>query len=614
MKKFKKIMAILVAAVMIVAMWAPAMVFAAAGDYMIYINNALVGETYSAYKIFDLTDADPGIGDPAQHTYVAASGTYAAATDTNRYYQKKTDDPIAGAIRYEDITDTLSDGADLSSYFILRRKVAYTISDSSPWYTYVISSYKSTASNGLNCTPSANDPHTLVVTFDEEHFDPADFAEKLKTSLAADAKNKLDNSGYTRHYSTTLTDTPSGTANGITTGTASIDVGEAGYYFVDTTLGAFVALDSASKKVNMYEKNTAPSVTKFISDKNSDYTGGPVDVNMGDVVYYQIEVTDGRGTDADIVVHDLLEDGLTLNPTFTVKKKLSGSDTLTPVSATVGETVNWVSKIKTGTKTSATYTAADLDDDSYTFEIVLKKAFVDTLSLGDKVYIEYSAKLNATDGEIYYPKEGYRSTNGNTVYLTYFAQNTEPVTVSAKTYEFKVYKYDESTGEAKTKLPGVSFSLRRLTKDDGGVVTNTEYYKPAADSGTDTAKVTSSVWAGTSSDVQTTDTDGYATFRGLDSGEYVLVETATAPGFNLLTKEITVNVATDGTVTASTSAGSLGVSTDATNDEVAIEIPNTPGKALPSTGGMGTTVLYIVGGMLVILAGAYLFFSRKRTA
>ena len=53
---------------------------------------------------------------------------------------------------------------------------------------------------------------------------------------------------------------------------------------------------------------------------------------------------------------------------------------------------------------------------------------------------------------------------------------------------------------------------------------------------------------------------------------------------------------------------------ESVTDQGGLHIINKSGAELPSTGGMGTTVLYIVGGMLVILAGAYLFFSKKRTA
>ena len=61
-------------------------------------------------------------------------------------------------------------------------------------------------------------------------------------------------------------------------------------------------------------------------------------------------------------------------------------------------------------------------------------------------------------------------------------------------------------------------------------------------------------------------------------------------------------------------AGAVPPRPPAARKVIKFDVENNKGTELPSTGGMGTTVLYIVGGMLVILAGAYLFFSRKRTA
>jgi LPXTG-motif cell wall-anchored protein len=153
-------------------------------------------------------------------------------------------------------------------------------------------------------------------------------------------------------------------------------------------------------------------------------------------------------------------------------------------------------------------------------------------------------------------------------------------------------------------------------------------------------------------DTLTTST-GIITIKGLDGDTYYLKETLAPFGYNQLTGDIPFHIISveESTManndakrimaganqakevgqvvcsapgsTIDTSAGIKfdGYAEDAANlatttatQKKQIGVLNTTSAELPSTGGMGTTVLYIVGGMLVILAGAYLFFSRKRTA
>ena len=110
------------------------------------------------------------------------------------------------------------------------------------------------------------------------------------------------------------------------------------------------------------------------------------------------------------------------------------------------------------------------------------------------------------------------------------------------------------------------------------------------------------------------------TFTGLDDGDYKLIESTTPDGYNTITpidftitathdveadepqlKELTVSkVSVGATFTADKDAGSL------TTDVV-----NKKGSVLPSTGGMGTTLLYVLGGVLVALAAAYVIYTKK---
>ena len=85
---------------------------------------------------------------------------------------------------------------------------------------------------------------------------------------------------------------------------------------------------------------------------------------------------------------------------------------------------------------------------------------------------------------------------------------------------------------------------------------------------------------------------------GLDAGTYELVETQAPTGFNKMTEPTEVTISKD----AETGIANI--------EEVTVE--NLTGLQLPSTGGMGTTVLYIVGGVLVL--GAIIFLVRRRSS
>lgn len=97
-----------------------------------------------------------------------------------------------------------------------------------------------------------------------------------------------------------------------------------------------------------------------------------------------------------------------------------------------------------------------------------------------------------------------------------------------------------------------------------------------------------------------TDADGAASFDGVADGTYYLEEVKAPAGCNLLTApvEVTVNGANGGTVTEA-------------NLTATAKIANNTGSLLPSTGGVGTTMMFIVGGALA-LGAAVLFVTKKR--
>ena len=168
------------------------------------------------------------------------------------------------------------------------------------------------------------------------------------------------------------------------------------------------------------------------------------------------------------------------------------------------------------------------------------------------------------------------------VVLTAGGFETKPAEDTVLTTDIVINKHDAKT--TSTKLQGATFVL---TKKDGEA---TKYY---ALNGTDVD------WVADIDDATpvTTDAAGAATFHNLANGNYELVETVAPTGYNLLATPTAVPVTAqeaDGDVT-----------------DVTVNVPNSAGSELPSTGGIGTTLFYVIGA-LMMTGAAVLMITKKR--
>ena len=267
----------------------------------------------------------------------------------------------------------------------------------------------------------------------------------------------------------------------------------------------------------------------------------------------------------------------------------------------------------------------------------LKKTAPD-LATGDVVTIKYSVTLGASavvgaDGNPNkYQVEFSNNPNGT-------GTGTTPWDVNIVfTYDIEVDKVT-GAGSDKTALAGAAFALYKLYTTEALAIANegrTTALTPATsikyDNGTKDFTIGDGEnWVLVEQKTADTTTSQF-TFSGVDDGTYLLVETTTPAGYNSIEpSKFTVTAThTDGdtpafaTITGTQITGdglapiTLGTKTKSATDDTVTglktEIVNNEGTVLPSTGGIGTTIFYIIGAILVIGAGVVLVTRRRMSA
>ena len=371
-----------------------------------------------------------------------------------------------------------------------------------------------------------------------------------------------------------------------------------GYYLIKDVDGALEGEEDAYTlyivevvgDVTISPKSDVPESEKKVKDINDTEESTPsnwhgdegwqdsADWDIGDKVPFQL-----KGTVADnydnykvyqFIFHDKESAGLTFDP-YSVKVYVDGTE------------------IETGfeVKTSG------LDDDC-TFEVVfedLKK--IESVNAGSVITVEYESELNSN---AVIGSEG----NPNTMHLE-FSNNpndeqggetseTPDDTVIVFTYKTVINKVD---GENKP-LTGAEFTLEKKVKDDeaeGG-------YKWVAITSVKNGEGTT------------------FTFSGLDDGDYRLTETKTPDGYNTIdpiefTITATHEVKSDNpaltSLNGNATTGEITFTSNTGDGSLTADVVNKSGATLPETGGMGTTLFYIVGGILVLGAGILLITRRR---
>lgn len=374
------------------------------------------------------------------------------------------------------------------------------------------------------------------------------------------------------------------------TGTTEITGLVAGYYLVKDTDNSLQDKTGCSYTAYILQvvgdattsvKSDVPSSEKKVKDindstetKTTDWQDA-ADWDIGDEVPFKIEGTLPSNYDQyktyTLKFHDKEQEGLTFKKD-TVKVFIDNVE------------------IKTG------FDVVEKPGDGDTFDVVFENLKTTSAQNGSKVRVEYKSVLNENAN---LGKPG----NKNTMYME-FSNNpnneqggetgkTPEDTVIVFTYKVSVNKVNEKN----EKLEGAKFKLEKKVK-------------PNSDEWKTITKVD-----GTAGDL--------FEFKGIDDGEYRLTETKAPDNYDKLSDPIYFTVKAghvDGadpslkTFSGDITSGNVGEMKFTANKEngtLSTIIQNKPGSSLPETGGMGTTVLYAAGTLMILAAAAFLVMKKK---
>ena len=321
-----------------------------------------------------------------------------------------------------------------------------------------------------------------------------------------------------------------------------------GYYLVNSSVGTLCELKTVDQTLTIVDKNKKPDVDKNIVEGANRVTNN--DVQIGDTVNYEVIVHAKKGA-KNYVLHDTMSKGLTFNKTSVAIEGLTPGTDYTLVT--------------------------DGLRDGCTFEIKFSDNYLKSLTGDTDITVTYTATLN---------ENAVVKTDANTnkIVLKYGDQST--VEKETKTYTYRLTVVKKNADETKM-LKGAIF---KLSTDEAGNQTlkfkqkNGQYVVDPK---------------GAIETITTTDS-GTFTIVGLDAKEYYLTETVAPQGYNKLADPIKLVVSKD-----NVKKGNEILPNDT------LTVKNQSGTLLPGTGGIGTTIFYVIGGLLMA-AAAVLLITKKR--
>lgn len=508
MKRMKRIMALMLAAIMMMAMSVTAFAAGGAtGTHTLTVNvkstepaQDLKGQTINLYKLFDVTESKSG--------------------ETTNY--------------------------------------AYTVNNT----------YKAALASVLKIGETSKDEDFVKAVADQE-------ATIQQFANDFTAKALTDNLGATKTSGKIEESKTSYEFTGL----------DAGYYLVYVTGGkeiqsSLVTVDETTNTVNL--KTEAPSIEKT-ADKTT--------VNIGDVVKYTVKgsIPDTTGYAQYVYkIHDELSTGLDF--VNDAKGTALGAGATT-VNVTVAFTDNSVTAAGT-TPTVATLDTANNRKMSLDLSEWVR---ANQTNKGKEFTVTYYAKVNK-DAVV---------TEKNNAQLEYGNNPTDTTTTTPSEAKTPTYPLDilKTKKDSTVKLAGAKFSLY-TTEADAKNGTN-----PIKVTGGNGNYVVDSTSATTEFEsVENIEGKGYnLRVNGLAEGTYYLVETKAPDGYNKLTAPVVIKI----TKSTDTDVNNWTISKDGTveTDKI-IDIANSTGSLLPSTGGRGAIAFAVIAALLVF--GVAVSFIRDK--
>ena len=335
-------------------------------------------------------------------------------------------------------------------------------------------------------------------------------------------------------------------------GTVSASGLPLGYYFVTSSTGALCNLTTTNPDVTIHDKNDIPF--EKVDDQES--------VDVGTTVNYTItgKVPDYTGFETyTYLITDTMSEGLTFSKN--IKVTVGGVDV-----------------------TSSCTIAYDVGGNANKFTVSIP---VMNYKIGDPIVVTYSAVVN---------DKAVAKVENNAATLTYSNDPTDSNSTTTTpedietVYSAKIVIDKYETGKENVKLAGATFVLYKEGAN------NTKLYYQWDN----TAKKV--VWVSDKAGAtpKVTDNNGSTSFDGLADGTYYLEEIKAPVGYNMLDEAVSVTV-----------NGANATVADLSSLTITQKVENSTGSQLPATGGMGTTIFYVLGTILV-LGSVILLITKKR--
>ena len=416
--------------------------------------------------------------------------------------------------------------------------------------------------------------------FVNDHTDVFTVKNDIVTSTVTDAAKIQDLANAAGKYAEDHNLTADGTATAADPTVSNLPLG---YYLVVSTpalsVNSLCSLGTTNPNVTINEKNGKPTITKQVEHA----AGSPASANdatVGDTVKFYVTIDAIDGKPENYVMHDKMDEGLTFDSSSVTVKR--------------GETI-----LKKGTDYELITSPADHD----TFDIKFEKNVVKT---NDVFTVTYTATLNekavvGTPG------------NKNETKLTYGDnQHVDAQPTKTYTWSFNIFKYFMDGNKKEKGLEGAQFILYRKASTNSE--SENEYAVMDAN-----GKIKNWSSGENNATVLTSPASGNLTMSGLANGTYYLKEKEAPQGYNPLENPIEIMITAESWTTSGTPSAKIEYKTSTAEgatfveaaDGTTVKVENKSGTVLPSTGGIGTTIFYVIGGGLMV-AAAILLITKKR--